>query len=266
MYNVVITGSTKGFGFSLARKFLELGDSVVISSRDDARVKKALAKLKDLFPDGKVYGMTCDVRAKENVEALGQFAMEKLGSIDIWVNNAGISAKNTPLVDLSEADIRSVIDTNVMGAIFGCQVALKIMLKQKSGRIFNLEGMGSSEKHIIADQVPYIISKAVMPKLTKSLKLELKDTGVAVHSINPGMMVTNLVVKNIGNEPKIFNILAETPKTVADYLVPKMRDVKGKGKKLKFIKGWKVALKFMTAWRYRDRFMDKDGNLLIELE
>ena len=256
MYNVVITGSTRGFGAALARKFLELGDSVVISSSNDERVKKALAKLKDLFPDGKVYGMTCDIRAKENVKALGQFATENLGSIDIWVNNAGISAKNTPLADLSEDDIRNVIDTNVMGTIWGCQVALLNMLKQNSGRRFHLEGMGSSEKHIIADQVPYIITKAVMPKLTKTLKLELKDTGVTVHSINPGMMVTNLVVKNIGDEPKIFNILAETPKTVADDLVPKMRDVKGNGKQLKF----------MTAWRYKDRFMDKDGNLLIELE
>ena len=80
------------------------------------------------------------------------------------------------------------------------------------------------------------------------------------------MMVTELITKNLTQEPKIINILAETPRTVADYVVPKMRKIKGNGKKIKFLKGWKVGFKFMTAWRYKDRFMDKNGKLLIDLD
>ncbi|NVM02189.1 MAG: SDR family oxidoreductase [Candidatus Helarchaeota archaeon] len=265
MFNVIITGSTKGFGFALARKFLEFKDSVIISSRNKERVENSVSKLKNLFPDGQVLGTTCDVTKLEDVKALGQFAIENLESIDIWINNAGITSDYLPLVELTEKNVKSVIETNLLGTLYGCQVALKIMLRQNSGKIFNIEGLGS-DKYVIANLLPYITSKAAIPNLTKALKLEIKGTKVQVHNISPGMMVTELVVKNLTQEPKIINILAETPKTVADYMVPKMRKIKGNGKKIKFLKGWKVAFKFMTAWRYKDRFMDKNGNLLIDLE
>ena len=262
--NIVITGGSRGFGYAMTKKFLELGDSVVICSRSKERVNATIKELKDINPENNIFGMVCDVTNYDLVEKFGEFAVEKLSSVDLWINNAGTTTSGTkPFYELKPEKIEIVIQTNLLGSLYGCLVALKIMLKQGSGKIFNIEGLGSDNR-VVPNQVAYIATKSAIPKITKALKLELKDKNVGVHSINPGMMVTDLVVENIKNEPMVLNIIAETPDKVANYLVPKMRKIKGKGKRLKFTKGWKIFLKFLTAWRCKDRFMDKDGNCLID--
>lgn len=266
MNNVVITGNTKGFGLAMTKEFLKFGDSMIISSRNEGRVNNTVAKLKELFPDAKIFGIPCDVIDLQAVEALGQFANEKLGTIDIWVNNAGINGNEmAPLVELSEDTIRSVINTNIIGTLFGCQVALKHMLKQNSGKIFNLQGLGSG-RMVVANLIPYITTKAAIPNITKTIKKELKGTKVGVHSILPGMMMTELVSGNMEGGEKIANIIAELPQTVAAWVVPKMRKVKGSGKRLKYTSFLKIMFRFMTAWRYKNRFFDEEGNLLIVVE
>ncbi|MFX1381935.1 MAG: SDR family oxidoreductase [Promethearchaeota archaeon] len=266
MSNIVITGSTKGFGLALAKIFLKFGDSVVICSRNEDRVDKALKNLKQLYSNDSVYGVKCDITQKENVENLGQFALENLGSIDIWINNAGISsAGDKPLVDTSEENIRTIINTNLIGTLFGCQVALGIMLKQKFGKIFNLEGLGSDGR-VVPNVIPYISTKAAIPMVTKTLTKELKNSNILVNNIHPGMMVTDLILKGMSSESKLINILAELPITVAQKMVPIMKNIKKTGKRIKFSKGSKIFIRFMTSWRFKNRFMDKNGNLLIEIE
>ena len=84
----VITGSTKGLGLELARGFLANGDEVVVTSRDETRVREAVAGLRTDFGE-RVSGVAADVSHAESVDALTAFASEQMGGVDIWINNAG---------------------------------------------------------------------------------------------------------------------------------------------------------------------------------
>ncbi|GJN23869.1 hypothetical protein PR202_gb11559 [Eleusine coracana subsp. coracana] len=108
-YNVLITGSTKGIGYALAKKFLEAGDNVIICSRSGSlsstaqKVESVVGDLKKEYGDQHVWGTVCDVRDGKDVKALVEFAREKFKHIDIWINNAGSNAYTyKPLVETSD--------------------------------------------------------------------------------------------------------------------------------------------------------------------
>lgn len=265
--NIVITGSTKGLGYALAKKFLELGDSVVISSRSQEHVNKALEKLHFKYSNSKVLGYVCDVNNLENLTALGEFAKQKLGEIDIWVNNAGTKGpEKGKLMEISADSLKEVIDTNLLGLMLGTKVALKNMMKQGHGKIFSVEGLGSNGM-ASPNSIAYGATKASLPQLLKTLKIETKGTNIRINDISPGMVLTDLLITKADNQAKkIFNILAELPETVADYLVPQMKKVNKSGKNISFLNRFKALFKFMTAWRFKNRWFDEQGNPKFKIE
>jgi chlorophyll(ide) b reductase len=266
---IVITGSTKGIGKALAAKFLSLGDDVVITSRNQSNVELAVEEFEKSF-SGHVFGSTCDVQNPEKIEAFLAFSLEKLGTIDIWVNNAGTAgSERHELVEMDPTEIQRIIGTNITGTLLCCRAVLKQLIKQKSGKIFNMEGMGSDGR-TYAGSLCYATSKRAIPMILKTLQLELKETQIGIHDISPGMVLTDLILKG-GQDPpgfkKILNILAELPGTVADFLVPKMREAKGTGKRIKFLTGFQAAKRFMTAGKRKNRFFDENtGELLVNLD
>ena len=262
---VVITGGTKGIGLSLAEEFLERGDAVCVCSRSQDHVDSAKEELSKQFPGSQIVGKTCDVTSEEDLSSFVQFANQKLNGIDVWVNNAGTKGNTAGHVyEISEGNVRLPIETNLIGSLFGTRAALSVMLKQGSGRIFNMEGLGSNGRASPAN-ISYGASKAALPQVLKTLKKELKGTGVFINNISPGMVLTDLLLKNNRSEDesafrKVVNILAEKPKTVAKFLVPRMRKVKKSGKRIQFLTNLKAAWRFMTAWRYKNRWFDEQGN------
>ncbi|MFX1320502.1 MAG: SDR family oxidoreductase [Promethearchaeota archaeon] len=263
--NIVITGSTKGIGFALAKEFLKLGDNVIISSRNEERVRNAIQKLKELFPNNRINGISCDVTNYQEVKKLAEFSQEFFKTIDIWVNNAGTNAYiNAYLVDFDPEALREIVDTNLLGTIYGCKAALKLMLPQNHGKIFNVEGYGSQGR-VTLMALAYGSTKAAIPQLTKTLSKEVEGTMIGIHTINPSMVITDLLVQDIPPEAiKIFNILAELPETVVKFLVPRMRNIKGTNKHIRFLKFSKAMYKFMTAGKRKYKFFDEDGNLREE--
>lgn len=263
--NVVITGSSKGIGFALAKEFLKLGDTVIISSRSEENMALALSKLQEEIPEARVFSQLCDVTKSEEVKTLMEFSLEKLGVIDIWVNNAGTTGfEYDYLVNVSDDAIENAIRTNVIGTLYGCREAIRIMTQQGKGKIFNLAGMGSNGM-ASPKLVAYGASKSPMPQMLKSLKRETKNTGIGIHLLSPGMVVTDLLVRNATPEAKnFFNMVAERPETVVAKLVPKMKQIKGSGKKIKFSGMFKFFLKMMMGSFRRNRLFDKDGNLIEE--
>jgi chlorophyll(ide) b reductase len=261
--NVIITGSTKGLGKALAEEFLKFGDNVIISSRDNSRVEIVVKEFQSKYPKSKVFGKLCDVSKITDVTALSQFAVEKLGTVDIWINNAGTSGYIH--CDLSNMDpnvIKLIVDTNLLGTLYGIRSALQIMLPNKSGIIFNIEGLGSNGMPS-PKMVPYGATKAGFPQILKSLKHELKGTGVGVHNLSPGMMITEFITIPIESKnKKIINILADLPTDVAKWAVPKMRMMKGNGKRLKYLTTAKAFVRFMTAGKRKNRFYDENGNYI----
>ena len=253
MANIVITGGTKGIGEALALKFLEIGDNVIVTTRNAESGKKYFESKSLEFP--KLLVTTCDVTKFDDIELLGKFALDKMGSIDIWINNAGTNGDIYDyLLEIPPDIIEQVMSTNINGCVFGCQVALKIMKEQGYGHIFNMNGLGSNGR-VQEKLLTYGLSKAPLPYLAKAISKEYKDTNVGVHNLYPGMVITDLVIKHINKDNyKIFNILCESPKTVAEYLVPKIKNVRGTNKTISFASGLKMMIKFMTSWRYKNKF------------
>lgn len=264
MSKIIITGSTRGIGFALANKFLELGDSVLISSRHSIDIEYVVDELSKKYPS-KVYGKECDVGEYGQLIALGEYAKECFGVIDFWINNAGITnSKRTSLLDTQTDDIINVNHINLNGTIFGVKAALNSMATQSSGHILIMGGMGTSGR-ATPNSLAYGVSKAGFHQLLKTLVEETKKSPLGIHMILPGMVLSDLLLKDATLESKrIFNILAEKPSTVANYIVPKVKNLNGTGKYIKFLKPASVIFRFATAWRYKNRFFDENGKLIEE--
>ena len=140
MKTVVITGSTKGIGLGLAKAFLKRGCSVVISGRNQQRLEQEVHGLREEYGKDKVLGQICDVTDIHQVEALWDASKQKFGKVDIWINNAGVTHSTKPLLELDPAEIAPVINTNVIGLIYGSQVALKRMTEQGFDSISDVRG------------------------------------------------------------------------------------------------------------------------------
>lgn len=258
--NAVITGSTKGIGLAMARQFLSFGDRVVISSRTAEHVEKAVAELGVEFGPDNVRGLPADVSDAAGMEALADFARTQYGHIDIWINNAGTNGyQNAMLVDCDPALLETVVQTNLLGTLLGCRTALCVMLAQGSGHVFNMDGRGA-DGTATPGFAAYGATKRSVPQLTASLVKETEGSGVGVHTLSPGMVLTDLLLKHSSPQAtKIYNILAERPETVARFLVERARDVKGTGQYIRYLTTPKIAWRFATAWRRRNRFFDENG-------
>jgi len=86
---IVITGGSKGLGFSLAREFLAANERVVICGRNEEQLSAAIASLRTEFGSSSIHGLRCDVSSASDVAALASFAVESLGTVHFWINNAG---------------------------------------------------------------------------------------------------------------------------------------------------------------------------------
>jgi chlorophyll(ide) b reductase len=201
------------------------------------------------------------------VDELAKFSVDQLGAVDLWINNAGtISSKKEKLADLSQEEIAGTVTTNLVGSLLCTQAALKLMTDQGYGHIFNMDGAGAT-----GDATPlyaaYGSTKAALVQLTKTLCEESKETGVGVHLLSPGMVITDLLLtgatpENLG----AFNILAELPENVSSYLVPRIRSVEGSGQYIRYLTNVRVIGRLLTFAKRWDRFFDKDGNRMYKPE
>ena len=148
MKTFVITGSTRGIGFALAREFLKKGCQVVINGRSDASVNTSIEKLAVACSRNLIAGFPCNVTQYDEVITLWQLSKSKFGNIDIWINNAGISNGQASFWEIPVDEIRSVIETNMLGELFGTKVAVQGFLEQGFGALYNVEGLGQMAKPI----------------------------------------------------------------------------------------------------------------------
>ncbi|MFI5429818.1 SDR family NAD(P)-dependent oxidoreductase [Aeromicrobium sp. UC242_57] len=133
MNTIVITGSTKGLGFALARGFRAQGHHVVVTGRTDAAVNAAVASLTETPGAGRVLGRAVDVSDPDATTALWSFAVAELGRVDIWINNAGVAHTTNPIVDTTPDAVRAMVTTNMLGTIFSTQAAVRGMTAQGGG-------------------------------------------------------------------------------------------------------------------------------------
>ena len=127
---VVITGSAGGVGFAYAGEFMDRGYDVVICDVKDC--KDAVRSLSAAHPNGRVFGTQCDVSDADSVAKLGKFAQDNLGTINYWINNAGVNGGRRALRDVPVSQVELVVKVNLLGILLCTKVAMDIMAEQVS--------------------------------------------------------------------------------------------------------------------------------------
>jgi len=258
---IVITGSTRGIGYGLAEAFLAHGCRVTVSGRTSAAVQEAVSTLASRHGDGRILGQACDVREFDQVQALWDASVERFGQVDVWINNAGVAHAQTDFWDFTPERIRYVVETNMVGAANGARVALKGMLDQGFGSIYNMEGLGSDGRHIEGLSI-YGATKRGLAYLTDALIEETKGTGLVVGALRPGMVATDLLTGQYAASPeawerarKVFNLLADRVETVAPWMAEKVLSNTKTGARFKWLTFRRLAGRFLLApFRKRELF------------
>jgi 3-oxoacyl-[acyl-carrier protein] reductase len=179
-----VTGSTRGIGLAIARAMHGAGAKVAVVGRDAERARAVAAELGE-----RTTGVGCDVAVAEQVEAALAAAESALGSIDILVNNAGLTRDNI-LVRLTEADWDAVLDANLKGAFHTTRIAIKGMMKRRTGRIINVTSIVGLVGN--KGQANYAASKAGLIGFTKSVAKEYAGRGILANCIAPGYIETDM--------------------------------------------------------------------------
>eukprot|EP00798_Chlamydomonas_sp_ICE-L_P003057 gene3057-13077_t len=186
---VVITGGSKGLGFAMAQQFLSAGDAVFICGRNEKKLGAALESLKSQFPNSQVFAQPCDVSDAAQVEALAAAAKESLGTLHLWINNAGEVTEKALLIDLEAAAITKVTNTSTVILLILQTwkpllslkwAAIDLMLKQTpstgtAGPEFHIFNFGFSTwgASLSKTACTHKMTKMALTQLTKSLSEEV---------------------------------------------------------------------------------------------
>jgi len=183
----IVTGASKGIGKAIAERFVDEGANVIVNSRSQERADEAAA---DIASDGSAIGIAADVSDYEDVEALVDGTVEEFGSVDIMVNNAGITNIG-PAEELSPEEWREVIDVDLNGVFFGSQVAGQQMIEQgDGGAILNISSMMGNMGFKMRS--PYCAAKGGVNNLTQTLAVEWADYDISVNALAPGFIYTDI--------------------------------------------------------------------------
>lgn len=210
---VVITGASSGIGKESALEFAKLHASVVLVSRDMNKLEEVAKELSKY--QTQILVCACDVSQKDQVNQMNKKVLEKFGTIDVLVNNAGFGIYGN-FNDLKVEEIESQMGTNYLGMVYCTKIFLPKMLEQKSGHIVNVASVAASFG--IPGMVSYCASKFAMLGFSESLYHELKGSGVGITVVSPIMVRTNFFNHNSFNKmPRYTTALSAN--TVAKAVV-----------------------------------------------
>ena len=199
----VITGGAQGFGFDIARRFLNSGAKVIIWDNDPDTLKKSVKELNNTNLTSNVI----DVSKFEEVENCTN-EIVKNSKIDILINNAGITGPTTPLWEYDLEKWKKVVDINLMGTFNCCKAIVPNMIKNNYGRIVNVASVAGKDGN--ANASAYSAGKAGAIGLTKSLGKELADKDIAVNAVTPAGAKTR-ILNQMTNE-HVQRMLSKVPR------------------------------------------------------
>jgi 3-oxoacyl-[acyl-carrier protein] reductase len=185
----LITGASKGIGYTISKTFIENGAKVIGIARNSEELENVKNELGENF-----FAYKCDVAKEEEVIETVKEIKNDLGQIDVLINNAGITSDNF-LIRMKEEQFMKVINVNLKGTFLFSREVAKIMRKQKQGSIINISSVVGIEGNMA--QANYSASKAGVIGLTKSMakELTLKGEQIRVNAIAPGFIKTAMTEK-----------------------------------------------------------------------
>ena len=199
----VITGGAQGFGFDIARRFLNSGAKVIIWDNDPDTLKKSVKELNNINLTSNVV----DVSKFEEVENCTNEIL-KNSKIDILINNAGITGPTAPLWEYDLEKWKKVVDINLMGTFNCCKAIVPNMIKNNYGRIVNVASVAGKDGN--ANASAYSAGKAGTIGLTKSLGKELADKDIAVNAVTPAGAKTRIL--NQMTKEHVQRMLSKVPR------------------------------------------------------
>lgn len=235
----IVTGSTRGIGLAIATLLAKANANVVISGRSQEKCDEIS---KTLLPvgSGKIIGISADVSCSDSAKRLISSAIEHFESIEILVNNAGITKDNL-ILRLTEDDFDQVIKTNLNSVFYTTKAVIRPMLRKKYGKIINI----SSVVGLIGNpgQTNYAASKAGIFGLTKSTAKEVGKKGITCNVIAPGFIKTDMIeslpedhidtiiqsvpLARLGSPEDIANIVLFLASDLSNYITGEIITVDG---------------------------------------
>jgi NAD(P)-dependent dehydrogenase (short-subunit alcohol dehydrogenase family) len=202
----VVTGGTSGLGREIALGFAAAGADVIATSRTAAHVEAVAGEIEAL--GRRTLRVTCDVLERASVQRLHDAVIEAFSKVDILVNAAGM-AKKAPTLDEDEGEWSKIIDTNLTGTMRACQIFGRTMVSAGYGRIINVAS--STAFRGSYQLAAYGASKSGVASLTKTLAIELAESGVNVNAIAPGVFRTEMSAPLVKDTLRGEELLMRTP-------------------------------------------------------
>lgn len=196
--NILITGASRGFGWSIAEKFAAAGYDIFLTARTETVLETAALNLAQSFPSIKVNHKAADLSKKEQVVSLAKWFKGHKVPLDVLINNAGSFVPGSVHSE-PEGALEKMLDTNLMSAYHLTRLLIPGMMERKQGHIFNICSIASLQAY--ANGGAYSISKFALLGFSKNLREEMKPHGIKVTAVLPGAAFTDSW-KGSGVDPK----------------------------------------------------------------
>jgi short-subunit dehydrogenase len=208
---IVITGASRGLGFSMAEAFAADGHDLFLTSRNEVKLYHALESLMGRFPDQVIKARSFDLSSKKETIDFGNWVLGLGVEPDILINNAGTFEPGR-IIDEPDGQLEIMLQVNLLSAYHLTRVLLPGMMKRKSGHIFNISSIAALQAY--PNGGSYSISKFALTGFSKNLREELKPYSVKVTCIYPGAVYTDSWAASGVKPGRIMK-----PSDIADTLV-----------------------------------------------
>jgi len=234
----LVTGASQGIGRACALALAEAGATVALAARNEAKLAEVAAEIETA--GGKAQAFALDVASEESIKAGAKAVLDRFGTVEILVNNAGIT-RDKLVMQMKREDWDDVLATNLTGAFLLTQALLRPMLKNRWGRIINVSSVVGRTGQ--AGQVNYAASKAGLIGMTRSLAREVASRGITVNAVAPGYietpmtavldekqtaaMIISIPLGRAGTDADIANAVLYLASEGAGYVTGHVLDVNG---------------------------------------
>ncbi|WP_028813545.1 SDR family NAD(P)-dependent oxidoreductase [Streptomyces flavidovirens] len=191
----LVTGAGSGLGRAIALALAAEGANVVVAGRRAAPLDETVALAGQAGGTGTTVAVTADVSRSEDVRALVRESVERFGSLDVAVNNAGVFRGGGPVAELSESDWRTLLDINVTGVLLSMQAEIDAMRSQEDGGVIVNISSNLGAHRRIPGAAGYIASKAAVSALTRAAAIDHIQDGVRINAVSPGASATTMSLR-----------------------------------------------------------------------